>query len=74
MQKNDFYDATNRLIEHTRVTESGNIVPLENNIFVNDIYLALGYSIEDFDGDMVKLYTQDPDTYSSEYGRDGEQN
>lgn len=73
-QKNDFYDATNRLIEHTRVTESGNVVPLENNIFVNDIYLALGYSIEDFDGDMVKLYTQDPDTYSSEYGRDGEQN
>lgn len=73
-QKNDFYDANNNLISHTRENEQGQIVNLDNNIFVNNIYLALGYSIEDFDGDMVLLYTLDPDTYSSEYGRGSEEN
>ena len=73
-QKNDFYDANNNLISHTRENEQGQIVNLDNNIFVNNIYLALGYSIEDFDGDMVLLYTLDPDTYSSEYDRGSEEN
>ena len=73
-QKNDFYDANNNLISHTRENEQGQIVNLDNNIFVNNIYLALGYSIEDFNGDMALLYTLDPDTYSSEYGRGSEEN
>ena len=44
-QKNDFYDANNNLISHTRENEQGQIVNLDNNIFVNNIYLSLVYII-----------------------------
>ena len=36
---------------------------LNPNIFVNDIYLCLGYDISIFNKDMVQIYTQQSNTY-----------
>ena len=69
-QQNDFYDGSYSLIPHT--DENG--TTLSDNIFVDNVYLALGYSVDEFDGDMAMLYSLDSDTYSSEYGRDNEKN
>lgn len=64
-QKNDFYTPLGKLIPH--LDGEGNLLP--NNIFVKNIYLALGYSLDSFNGDVAMLYTTDPKTYNGDYGR-----
>lgn len=34
------------------------------NLYVNDVYISLGYDVDEFDTEMVQIYTLDPTTYS----------
>jgi hypothetical protein len=40
----------------------GNSLP--PNLFTDDVYISLGYDTNDFDSEMVYIYTLDSTTYS----------
>lgn len=78
-QNNDFTTNANLLINSTQtstrrvwddtINDWGEMVltaPMQNNILVNDIYLALGYHLDEFDHDVVLLYTPDSKAYSKD--------
>lgn len=58
-QKNDFLNIRKEVVTHT-MGEDGN---LPDNIIVSDIYLSLGYAMNEFTDDTVLLYTYDPVSY-----------
>lgn len=58
-QKNDFLNIRKEVVDHT-MGKDGN---LPDNIIVSDIYLSLGYAMNEFTEDTVLLYTYDPVSY-----------
>jgi hypothetical protein len=63
-QKADFYDNEGNLIPTTGTFYGEDIeIPLDNNLFVKDIYLALGYDSSEFDTDTVQIYSFDSTVY-----------
>jgi hypothetical protein len=63
-QRSDFYDNENNLIPTTGTFYGEDIeIPLDNNLFVKDIYLALGYDSNEFDTDTVQIYSFDSTVY-----------
>lgn len=60
-QGQDFQDALGNTIPY--LDENGK--KLNDNIFVQNVYLALGYDISEFDSDKVLLYTLETEKYDA---------
>lgn len=60
-QGQDFEDALGNHIPH--LNDEGKL--LSDNIFVQNVYLALGYDISEFDSDKVILYTLETEKYDA---------
>jgi hypothetical protein len=56
---NSFIDKNSELIPYVTNDE----ILLLDNLFVNNIYIGLGYDLNSFDSDLVNLYTFDTTTY-----------
>ena len=44
------------------------------NLFVRDVYVSLGYGVEEFDEEKVLVYTLDKETYGAEWVNEGTKN
>lgn len=44
------------------------------NLFVRDVYVSLGYGVEEFDEEKALVYTLDKETYGAEWVNDGIRN
>lgn len=60
-QDNNFYEGNGNRIP-SKDTQGKD---LPDNIFVNNIYVSLGYDLNKFDSDTVLLYTTDKSTYQA---------
>lgn len=62
-----FYEVTGSFMDSENVLIPdkdflGNLI--SPNLFVNDVYITLGYDVAEFDTEMVQVYTLDSTTYS----------
>ena len=61
-QWNDFYDSYGNYAPYC--DDEGN--KISNNIFLKAPYISVGYDISEFEGDDLRIYTQDPQNFNSQ--------
>ena len=62
-QNGQFYDGNNNYIEWQYVDSLLGATKLQNNLFVDDVKIYLGYDMNAFSGETLLLYTNDALTY-----------
>jgi hypothetical protein len=62
-QKNNFVNSSGLISSYPEGIED-NMKELFANIFATNVYISLGYDLNDFDEDRVLLYTLDSETYA----------
>lgn len=62
-QNGQFYDGNNNYIEWQYVDSLLGATKLQNNLFVDDVKIYLGYDMGAFSGETLLLYTNDALTY-----------